>query len=47
MYSFQYGGDFVSYFSRFRDRLRSRGDIARVSALSRADSTAFGSRYGH
>ena len=37
MYSFQHGGDFVEYFSRYRRRLKSRDDIARVSAMSAAD----------
>jgi hypothetical protein len=38
MYSFQHGGDFVEYFSRFRRRLKSRADIASVSPMSAADS---------
>jgi len=37
MYSFQYGGDFVEYFSRYRRQLKSRNDIPRVSGLSDAD----------
>lgn len=37
MYSFQYGGDFVEYFSRYRRQLKSRDDVARVSGLSEAD----------
>src|SRR3954470_17887303 len=37
MYSFQYGGDFVEYFSRYRRQLKSRADIARVSGMSEAD----------
>jgi hypothetical protein len=37
MYSFQYGGDFVEYFSRYRRQLKSRDDIARVSGMSAAD----------
>jgi hypothetical protein len=37
MYSFQYGGDFVEYFSRYRRQLKSRGDIARVSGMSDSD----------
>jgi hypothetical protein len=37
MYSFQYGGNFVEYFSRFRRQLHSRGDIASVSGMSEAD----------
>tara|TARA_Y100000588_G_scaffold50000_1_gene47072 strand:+ start:603 stop:941 length:339 start_codon:yes stop_codon:yes gene_type:complete len=41
MYSFQYGGDFVSYFMRFRDQLKVRDDIRHVSPLSTADTGAF------
>jgi hypothetical protein len=37
MYSFQYGGDFVEYFSRYRRQLKSRDDIARVSGMSDGD----------
>ena len=37
MYSFQHGGDFVEYFSRYRRRLKSRSDIARESVMSAAD----------
>lgn len=37
MYSFQYGGDFVEYFSRYRRQLKSRDDIAMVSGMSEAD----------
>jgi Matrixin len=37
MYSFQYGGDFVEYFSRYRRQLKSRDDIARVAGMSDAD----------
>jgi Matrixin len=37
MYSFQYGGDFVEYFSRYRRQLKSRGDIAKISGMSEAD----------
>jgi len=37
MYSFQYGGDFVEYFMRYRRQLKSRADIARVSGLAAAD----------
>ena len=38
MYSFQYGGDIVEYFSRYRRLLKSRGDIARASGMSEADA---------
>jgi hypothetical protein len=37
MYSFQHGGDFVEYFSRYRRRLKSRDDIAHVAGMSAAD----------
>ena len=45
MYSFQYGGDFVAYFMRFRDQLKVRDDIGRASPFSTADSEAFRSLY--
>jgi hypothetical protein len=38
MYSFEYGGNIVEYFSRYRRQLKSRDDIARVSGMSEADS---------
>jgi hypothetical protein len=38
MYSFQHGGDFVEYFSRYRRRLKSRDDIAHVAGMSAADA---------
>ena len=37
MYSFQYGGDFVEYFNRYRRQLKTRDDIAGVSGMSAAD----------
>ena len=37
MYSFQYGGNFVEYFSRYRRLLKSRDDIAQASGMSEAD----------
>jgi hypothetical protein len=37
MYSFQYGGDIVEYFGRYRRQLKSRGDITSVSLMSGAD----------
>ena len=39
MYSFRYGGDIVGYFQHYRDRIRTRDDIARVAGLSREDIT--------
>jgi len=37
MYSFQFGGDLVRYFTRFRERVETRADIARASGLSSGD----------
>lgn len=37
MYSFQFGGDIVEYFDRFRRQLKMRDDIARVSPMSDSD----------
>jgi Matrixin len=37
MYYFGYGGDIVSYFMRYRNKLQSRADIAKYSGLSRSD----------
>lgn len=37
MYSFGFGGDFVEYFMRYRNKLKVRADIARFSGLSTAD----------
>ena len=45
MYSFGYGGDFVAYFMRYRDKLKSREDIPKYSGLSPADATALRQRY--
>jgi hypothetical protein len=45
MYSFQYGGDFVAYFMRFRDRVRARDDIRTASPFSAADARAFRALY--
>ena len=45
MYSFQYGGDFIAYFMRFREQLEVREDIKRASPFSTADSNAFRSIY--
>jgi hypothetical protein len=41
MYSFVYGGDFVAYFRRFRDRLGTRADIPSTSPFSAGDVEAF------
>ncbi|HET9949740.1 MAG TPA: hypothetical protein VFQ22_12520, partial [Longimicrobiales bacterium] len=45
MYSFQYGGDLVEYFMRFRRRLRSREDIRNTSPFSDADVAALRALY--
>lgn len=45
MYSFQYGGDFVEYFSRYRRQLKGRADIVRVSGLSTSDIMVLRSLY--
>ncbi len=37
MYSFQYGGDIVEYFSRYRRKLKERPDIRAHSGISEAD----------
>ena len=39
MYSFQYGGDFVEYFERYRRQLKSRADIPALSVPA-ADEVA-------
>jgi hypothetical protein len=45
MYSFQYGGDLVAYFDRFRERLDRPQDIRNTSPFSDADRRAFRLRY--
>ena len=40
MYSFQYGGDFVAYFERYRKQLQTRADIAAHSGVSDGDRAA-------
>ena len=45
MYSFQYGGDFVAYFMRFREQLEVWDDIGQASPFSTADGSAFSSLY--
>jgi Matrixin len=45
MYSFGYGGDIVAYFMRYRDKLKSREDIAKFSGLSPADATELRALY--
>lgn len=38
MYSFQYGGDIVEYFARYRRKLKVRDDIRRNSGLNSSDA---------
>jgi len=45
MYSFQYGGDFVAYFMRFREQLDVWDDIEHASPFSTADGVLFGFLY--
>jgi hypothetical protein len=40
MYSFQFGGDIVSYFGRYRRQLKTRADIPKFSGISDADRVA-------
>ncbi|MEO7599741.1 MAG: hypothetical protein ABIV50_12460 [Opitutus sp.] len=37
MYSFEFGGDFVAYFQRYRIKLKSRADIQRFTPLASGD----------
>ena len=45
MYSFQWGGDFVAYFMRFRDQLQSFESIPAADPFSEGDRTAFSRLY--
>jgi hypothetical protein len=45
MYSFQYGGNVVEYFDRYRRQIKSRADIATVDGLSNADRARFRALY--
>jgi len=45
MYSFQYGGDFVAYFTRFREQLDVWDDIEGASPFSKADGGVFRALY--
>jgi hypothetical protein len=40
MYSFQYGGDIPAYFGRYRNLLKTRGDIVAHAGISDADRVA-------
>ncbi len=37
MYSFEFGGDFVEYFARYRRRLKTRTDMRKAALLSPGD----------
>ena len=45
MYFFGYGGDIAEYFGRYRERLRSRDDIASTDGLSPSDRRSIRSLY--
>lgn len=45
MYSFQFGGDILEYFSRYRRRLSNREDIRRNSGMSAADEKRLATLY--
>jgi hypothetical protein len=45
MYSFQYGGDVLEYFGRYRRKLRERADIRGHSGISEADRRRVASLY--
>ncbi len=41
MFTFQFGGDFVEYFQRYRRALQRRADIAKNAGISPSDRTTF------
>lgn len=45
MYTFQFGGDLVAYFMRFREQIEARDDIPRASPFSPADRAALRALY--
>ena len=45
MYSFGFGGDIYSFFSRYRNQLKSRQDIKKVTGLSENDISRLRSIY--
>jgi hypothetical protein len=45
MYSFQFGGDFVAYFMRFREKLEALNNIPHVSPFSTGDTGRYQSLY--
>lgn len=46
MYFFGFGGDIPAFFSRYRDALKTRDDIAKVSGLSAGDLAHLHELYG-
>jgi hypothetical protein len=46
MYFFGFGGDIPRFFTRYREQLGGRADIARVSGLSRGDLAQLDALYG-
>ncbi len=45
MYAFPFGGDIPRYFGRYRERLTTRADIARVAGLSEDDTARIRALY--
>jgi hypothetical protein len=45
MYSFEYGGDVLEYFSRYRRLLKQRPDIRAHTGISESDSRRVAARY--
>jgi hypothetical protein len=45
MYTFQWGGDIVAYFRRFREQLADRGSIPEADPFSDGDRAAFHALY--
>ncbi len=44
MYSFEFGGDFVEYFGRYRRKLRTRTDMRKAALLSPGDAAEIKAR---
>jgi hypothetical protein len=47
MYSFGFGGDIPAFFTRYRDQLKSRQDIKRITGLSKSDISRLRSLYSN
>ena len=45
MYSFQFGGDFIEYFDRYRRKLTTRDDFPKNNGISPADEKRIRLRY--